>query len=79
MGLLGSTDNRDATSKAARAIAKLARANASNQRSIASAGGLELLVSLLAEPSPPSVVSNDAVSPEVQTVTAPETTADVSS
>ena len=77
VGLLGSTDNRDATSKAARAIAKLARANASNQRSIASAGGLELLVSLLAEPSPPSVVSNDAVSPEVQTVTAPETTADV--
>ena len=49
--LLGSS-NREATAKAARAISKLARADASNKRSIAVAGGVELLVSLLAEPLP---------------------------
>ena len=44
--LLGSADKK-ASAKAARAISSLARSNPSNQKSIAMAGGIELLVKLL--------------------------------
>jgi len=46
VSLLGSED-KQASAKAALAVSRFARANASNQRSIAKAGGIELLVSLL--------------------------------
>ena len=41
------TDDKQASAKAARAVSRLARAHASNQRSIAKAGGVSLLVKLL--------------------------------
>lgn len=46
VSLLGS-DDKQASAKAARAISRLARAHPSNQKSIAHAGGVSLLVSLL--------------------------------
>lgn len=46
VSLLGS-DDKQASAKAARAISHLARAHASNQRSIATSGGLSKLVELL--------------------------------
>ena len=46
VSLLGSED-KQASAKAALAVSRFARAHASNQRSIAKAGGVELLVSLL--------------------------------
>ena len=49
VSLLGSED-KQASTKAALAVSRFARASASNQRTIAKAGGIELLVSLLDVP-----------------------------